>query len=79
MTADVVFLFDVDNTLLNNDRIIDDLRRHLQHEFGAAISNRYWAIFEALRSELGYVDHLGALPRYRSDVEGGEPDEQRML
>lgn len=79
MTSDIVFLLDVDNTLLDNDRIIDDLRRHLEHEFGVACSNRYWAILEALRIELGYVDYLGALQRYRSAAEGGDLDEQRLL
>jgi FMN phosphatase YigB (HAD superfamily) len=64
-TDDVVFLLDVDNTLLDNDRVQDDLRTHLEHEFGAASRDRYWAIFEALRTELGYADYLGALQRYR--------------
>lgn len=62
---DLVFLLDVDNTLLDNDRVQDDLRKHLEREFGAASRDRYWAIFEALRSELGYADYLGALQRYR--------------
>jgi FMN phosphatase YigB (HAD superfamily) len=67
MTAadDVVFLLDVDNTLLDNDRVQGDLRNHLEREFGAASRDRYWAIFEALRAELGYADYLGALQRYR--------------
>jgi FMN phosphatase YigB (HAD superfamily) len=63
--APVVFLVDVDNTLLDNDRIQDDLRRHLEREFGAACRERYWAILEALFVELGYRDYLGALQRYR--------------
>jgi FMN phosphatase YigB (HAD superfamily) len=63
--APVVFLVDVDNTLLDNDRIQDDLRRHLEREFGAASRDRYWAILEALFVELGYRDYLGALQRYR--------------
>jgi len=63
--GDVVFLLDVDNTLLDNDRVQDDLRNHLELEFGAASRDRYWAIFEALRIELGYADYLGALQRYR--------------
>lgn len=65
--AEVVCLVDVDNTLLDNDRVQDDLRRHLAREFGAASRDRYWAIFEALRDELGYADYLGALQRYRFD------------
>jgi transaldolase len=67
MTAadDVVFLLDCDNTLLDNDRVQDDLRQHLERAFGVANSDRYWAIFEALRAELGYADYLGALQRYR--------------
>ena len=79
MKSDVVFLPDVDNTLLDNDRIIDDLRRHLEAEFGVASSNRYWAIFEDLRSELGYADYLGALQRYRMDAEWGSASDQRLL
>src|SRR6187200_1040927 len=61
----VVFLFDVDNTLLDNDRVAKDLRVFLEKEVGAARSNRYWEIFEELRTELGYADYLGALQRYR--------------
>jgi FMN phosphatase YigB (HAD superfamily) len=60
-----VFLFDVDNTLLDNDRVEDDLKNHLEREFGAESRDRYWTIFEELRAELGYADYLGALQRYR--------------
>ena len=81
MTApqDIVFLLDVDNTLLDNDRVIADLRHHLEREFGAASAGRYWAIFEALRSELGYADYLGALQRCRADAEFGRSDDPRLL
>jgi FMN phosphatase YigB (HAD superfamily) len=61
----VVFLFDVDNTLLDNDRVTADLKRHLEEEVGPEREQRYWEIFEQLRSELGYADYLGALQRYR--------------
>jgi len=61
----VVFLLDVDNTLLDNDRVADDLRRHLTREVGGDAQQRYWVIFEDLRKELGYADYLGALQRYR--------------
>jgi FMN phosphatase YigB (HAD superfamily) len=67
MTHRVVFLFDVDNTLLDNDRVTADLRRHLEAEVGAERNARYWAIFEELRGELGYADYLGALQRYRGE------------
>jgi FMN phosphatase YigB (HAD superfamily) len=63
--AEVVFLLDVDNTLLDNDRIILDLRHHLEREIGVERQKRYWEIFEILRAELGYADYLGALQRYR--------------
>jgi FMN phosphatase YigB (HAD superfamily) len=63
--GEVVFLFDCDNTLLDNDRVKDDLRGHLASEFGPESRDRYWEIFEALRAELGYADYLGALQRYR--------------
>jgi len=71
----IVFLFDVDNTLLDNDRVIADLRRHLDREVGPERAQRYWAIFEQLRNELGYADYLGALQRYRSE----HPRDPRLL
>ena len=79
MTPEVGFLLDVDNTLVGNDRIIVDLLRHLESEFGVANSDRYWAIFEGLREELGYADHLGALQRHRSDAERGTDDPRLLL
>jgi FMN phosphatase YigB (HAD superfamily) len=60
-----VFLFDVDNTLLDNDAVQADLSEHLERRFGRACRDRYWALFEELRHELGYADYLGALQRYR--------------
>lgn len=62
---EIVFLFDCDNTLLDNDRVHEDLQTQLENTFGASSSNRYWEIFESLRTELGYADYLGALQRYR--------------
>ena len=61
----VVFLFDVDNALLDNDRVQADLKEHMEQSYGAHARDRYWDILEALRSELGYVDYLGALERFR--------------
>jgi FMN phosphatase YigB (HAD superfamily) len=61
----LVFLFDVDNTLLDNDRVTTDLKRHLEQQVGIERQQRYWDIFEQLRNELGYADYLGALQRYR--------------
>jgi len=63
--SEVVFLLDVDNTLLDNDRVTADLQIHLTKAFGAQRQARYWTIFEDLRKELGYADYLGALQRYR--------------
>ena len=63
----VVFLFDVDNTLLDNDRVAADLKRYLTKEVGEERQRQYWEIFEELRNELGYADYLGALQRYRVD------------
>jgi FMN phosphatase YigB (HAD superfamily) len=61
----LVFLFDVDNTLLDNDRVTDDLKRYLTQQVGPERQQRYWDFFEQLRSEQGYADYLGALQRYR--------------
>ncbi len=63
----VVVLFDVDNTLMDNDRIAVDLTQHLDEEIGTKGERQYWAIFEELREKLGYVDYLGALQRYRQE------------
>lgn len=70
-----VFLFDVDNTLLDNDRVTADLKQHLEKEVGREGSQCYWSIFDRLRSELGYADYLGALQRYRSE----NPHDPRLL
>ena len=61
----IVFLFDVDNTLIDNDHVQADLREHLERAYGTAARDRYWEILEKLRSELGYVEYLGALERFR--------------
>jgi FMN phosphatase YigB (HAD superfamily) len=61
----IVLLFDVDNTLLDNDAVQADLSEYLGRRFGRACRDRYWALFEELRRELGYADYLGALQRYR--------------
>ena len=71
----IVFLVDVDNTLLDNDRIQDDLKRHLEREFGADCRDRYWAILEQLFTDLGYRDYLGALQRFRVE----HPRESHLL
>ena len=62
---DIIFLFDVDNTLIDNDRVQAHLSEHFEQTYGKATRDRYWQIFEDLRSELGYADYLGALERYR--------------
>jgi FMN phosphatase YigB (HAD superfamily) len=62
-----VFLFDVDNTLLDHDRVSAALRKFLVTEVGEERTSRYWKIFEDLRKELGYADYLGALQHYRVD------------
>src|SRR6201982_2223120 len=66
MRRKTVFLFDVDNTLLDNDRVTADLREHLEREVGHECQEGYWSIFEKLRAEVGYADYLGALQRYRA-------------
>jgi FMN phosphatase YigB (HAD superfamily) len=73
----IVFLFDVDNTLIDNDRVQADLKEHLEQEYGIAARDRYWEILEKLRNELGYVDYLGALERFRMEAIH-RPDVLRM-
>src|SRR6516164_6421743 len=66
--SNIVFLFDVDNTLIDNDRVQADLKERLEKDYGTAARDRYWEILEKLRSELGYVDYLGALERFRIEA-----------
>jgi len=74
-TAPIVFLLDVDNTLLDNDGIIEDLQHHLMQAFSRECQDRYWNIFEERRTQLGYADYLGALQRYRDE----NPCDQHVL
>ncbi len=76
--SDTVFLVDVDNTLLDKDAVIADLHAHLDQAFGPN-AVQYWAHFEALRDALGYADYLGALQRFRADVEAAFGSEQHLL
>src|SRR5262249_57225755 len=71
----VVTLFDVDNTLLDNDHIVADMRRHLGRTGGEDQQNRYWELFEQIRQELGYADYLGALQRFRIE----DPHRRHLL
>jgi len=64
-SSPMVFLVDVDDTLLENDRIQADLKHHIEREFGTQCRDRFWAIQEELFEELGYCDYLGALQRFR--------------
>jgi FMN phosphatase YigB (HAD superfamily) len=78
-TEPLVFLLDVDNTLLDNDRVQDDLDARLELAFGATGRHRYWSIFEGLRSEAGYADYLGALQRFRSGEASAGGNDPRLL
>ena len=73
----LVFLLDIDNTLLDNDRFVADLGARLEQAFGAAERERYWMIYDALRDELGYADYLGALQKFRAGLDDS-PDLLQM-
>jgi len=70
MSTDLIYLLDVDDTLLDNDAVVEDLKRHLLEAFGADGQQRYWDIFGGLWRELGYADYLGALQRFRIEHPG---------
>lgn len=76
-TDGVVFLLDVDNTLLDNDRFAADLSDRLQQDFGNAGRERYWAIYQALRTRDGYADYLAALQEFRTGLDA-DPDLLQM-
>lgn len=71
----LVFLIDVDNTLVDNDGIQQDLKDHLERTYGAAARDRYWKILEDLMVELGYRDYIGALQKFRVE----HPSEMELL
>src|SRR5262249_28881030 len=75
--SNIVFLFDVDNTLIDNDRVQADLKERLEKDYGTAAPDGYWEILERLRNELGHVDYLGALERFRIETIH-RPDVLRM-
>ena len=75
--SELVFLLDVDNTLLDNDRFGADVGARLEQAFGAAERERYWTIYDALRDELGYADYLGALQKFRAGLDDS-PDLLQM-
>jgi len=77
--AGIVYLLDIDNTLLDGDRMVADLRQHLEAEFSIVSAERFWSALETLRAELGFVDYLGALQRYRNHIERSGMDAQRLL
>jgi len=66
MHSRIVYLVDVDNTLVDNDRVVADLMRHLDQTVGKDLQQHYWTFFNKLRAELGYADYLGALQAYRA-------------
>ncbi|WP_369926729.1 HAD family hydrolase [Xanthomonas sp. NCPPB 2632] len=68
----LVFLFDVDNTLLDNDRFGADLAARLEQAVGVDGRDRYNAIDKEIRSQVGYADYLGALQRLRGN-DGATP------
>lgn len=75
--ARIVFLLDVDNTLLDNDRFGADLGDTLEQAFGATERARYWAIYAQLRDQFNYADYLGALQRFRAGLDN-EPSLLQM-
>ena len=66
---DIVFLLDVDNTLLDNDRFSADLDARLERDFGAVQRARYRQIYATLRDRLGYADYLGAVQEFRAGLD----------
>jgi FMN phosphatase YigB (HAD superfamily) len=69
LSSEVVFLLDVDDTLLDNDRFAAEFAARLEQSFGAAAGKRYWRIFEESRARLGYADYLGALQTFRAGLD----------
>jgi len=75
LNGDIVFLFDVDNTLLDNDRFGADLGKRLESDFGVEARQRYFSIFEDLRAKFGFADYLGSLQAFRTGLD----DDPRFL
>jgi FMN phosphatase YigB (HAD superfamily) len=72
----LVFLLDVDNTLINNDQVKEDFNAHLEVELGPKLTERFWDIYEQARKERGVVDIPLSLQRLREATPLSELDEQ---
>jgi FMN phosphatase YigB (HAD superfamily) len=75
LNSDAVFLLDVDDTLLDNDRFGAELGKRLESDFGVEARKRYWGIFEELRAKSGFADYLGSLQLFRDGLD----DDPRLL
>jgi hypothetical protein len=69
----VVYLLDVDNTLLDNDAVRERLTEGTRRLLGAGRSDRFWAIYEEVRAACGYVDFIAALERFHRETDRTEP------
>jgi FMN phosphatase YigB (HAD superfamily) len=71
----VVFLLDLDNTLIDNDAVRERLNQGTRRLLGAALSDRFWTTYEEVRDECDHVDFLETLDRFHRTAD--EPPEQR--
>jgi FMN phosphatase YigB (HAD superfamily) len=71
--GDTVYLLDVDNTLLDNDRFSADLDAHLVRALGVEGRARYRGLYRSVREQRGYADYLEPLQQMRRDFEA-DPD-----
>jgi FMN phosphatase YigB (HAD superfamily) len=72
-SGDLVFLLDVDNTLLDNDRVKQDLQSTIASLVADDRASRFWSLYEAVRDEEGVVNFPETLRRFRRAF----PDEPR--
>jgi FMN phosphatase YigB (HAD superfamily) len=74
--ATLVFLIDVDNTLLDNDKVKKDFDAHLQAELGPELTQRFWELYEQVRQEKSVIDIPESLRRLRQETPLSKMDEQ---
>ena len=75
----LVFLIDVDNTLIDNDNVKNDLDAHLRVEIGPALTDRFWELYEQAREQSGVVNIPLALAWLREKTPLSVLDQQTYL
>ena len=63
----LVFLIDLDNTILDNDGVKQDIEAKMLEILGERLAERFWHYYEAVRKDLDYIDFFETMMRLRDE------------